>query len=352
MTQTLEAPRTDVSPEPLYRLALGFACTKTLLAANRLGIFPQLALGPQTGAEVARALGLEAGNTEMLLDACVSLGLCAKEGGRFTNTAVSNTYLIPDRRGYLGRFLDHFNDHMYPVWFHLEEAVRTGKAQVGRVVGQESDHFFEAIRRQPRDLETFMLTMEEHSLLEGAALASAYDFSPHQQLLDVGGGTGAMSTAILERYPNLQSTVFDQPAVRPIAERCIAQHGLGDRIRVIGGSFFDDALPGPVDIVLLSGILHNWSPENARRILRRCAQALIPGGTLLISEQVLTDDRTGPLPGILCSLNMMIMMQDAREYSRGEFEAMLADTGFYLLEVRPTGGARQLLVARSRPTSQ
>jgi precorrin-6B methylase 2 len=228
----------------------------------------------------------------------------------------------------------------------LEDAVRTGHAQIQRVVGKEKDHFFQAMDRNKDHLETFMATMDEHSLLEGEALASAYDFSSHRELLDVGGGTGAMSVAILRRYPHLRATVFDRPPVCEIAQRVIREQGMADRISTRAGDFFVDALPAAADITLLSGILHNWSPSKVRVILRQCAKALPSGKTLLISEQILSDTKTEPLAAVMASLNMLVMMDEGQEYSRSEFETFLSETGFRLEEVRPTGAVRQLLVVR------
>jgi len=344
MVEILE--RADVSPHPLYEMALGFAATKTLLAAHRLGLFEALRDVGKTANEVAMQLHLPLRTTEMLLNTCVALHLCKKSGAAYTNEPLAARYLVAGQRGYLGRFLEHFNDHMYPTWFHLEEGVKTGHAQVARVMGDQGDHFFQAIDRAPANLETFMETMEEHSLLEGKALAQSYDFKNHRELLDVAGGTGAMSVSILEQFPHLRACVFDRPPVCEIAKRFIELHGMSEAIQTHAGDFFQDPLPTHPDVILLSGILHNWSPENVRVILSRCREALPPGGTLLISEQLLQDDKTGPLPALLCSLNMLLMMEGAQEYSREEYDRFLSQEGFRLESVRPTGGIRQLLVAR------
>src|SRR5262245_39554015 len=224
MVQILEKHEVELSPDPIYNIALGFAATKTLLTAQRLGLFQSLDRSPKSAAEASAELGLSERGTEILLDTCVALKLCQKSETVYTNAPLADRFLVPGKRGYLGRFLDHFNDLMYPTWTYLEDAVRTGHAQVQRVVGQKDDNFFQAIDRQMEHLRTFMETMEEHSLLEGAALADHYDFSGHQQLLDVGGGTGAMSVAILERHPHLSSIVFDRPPVCEIARKSIQAH--------------------------------------------------------------------------------------------------------------------------------
>lgn len=348
MVQTLEKQDVELSPDPIYQIALGFAATKALLVAQRVGLFEVLGNSQKTAEDIATSKQLPVRTTELLLDTCVALRLCQKTGSLYSNAPISQRYLIPGKRGYLGRFMDHFNDLMYPVWTHLETAVRTTHAQIQQVTGQNDDNFFQAIDRQMEHLKTFMATMEEHSLLEGGYLANVYDFSKHQRMLDVAGGTGAMSVAIVERHPHLESIVFDRPPVCEIAQTSLVRHGLSAKIRTQPGDFFTDPLPLGADLVLLSAILHNWSPEKALHILNQIHAALPQGGTLLISEQVLSDDKTGPLWGLLCSLNMLIMMEGAREYSRPEFESMLSAAGFDLQEVRQTGGARQLLIAKKR----
>jgi precorrin-6B methylase 2 len=346
MIQTLEKEKQRVGPEPIHQLAMGFAGTKVLLVANQLGVFEVLQEGGQTAAGVSYRLSLPEHTLEMLLDACVSLKLLEKTGFIYSNSALAEAYLIPGRRGYLGRFLDHFNDHMYPAWLYLEDAVRSGHAQIQRVVGDRDDHFFQAIDHKAKDLEIFMQTMEEHSLLEGKALAEVYDFSPHRLLLDVAGGTGAMSVAILEKHPFLRSVVFDRPPVCEIAKQNIQRHGFSSRIDVVPGDVFKDPLPRGADILLLSGVLHNWDDEHAKTILRQCATALPSGGILLINEQLLNEEKTEPLPAALCSLNMLIMMEGAAEHSQSEYESLLRSRGFRLEEVLNTGSVRQLLVAR------
>jgi ubiquinone/menaquinone biosynthesis C-methylase UbiE len=346
MVEVLEKQDVEVGPGLLYSLAMGFASTKTLLVAQRVGLFEALGSERKSAQQIAQEKNLPLRTAEMLLDTCVSIKVITKKDGLYANAPVSEKYLIPGRRNYLGRFLDHFNDLMYPTWAYLEDAVRTGHAQVQKVVGEPQDNYFQAIDRQMEHLRTFMATMEEHSLLEGEALAKSYDFSKHRVLLDVGGGTGSMSVSILEQHPHMKAIVFDRPPVCELARETIERFGMKERIRTEAGDFFKTPLPQGADIALLSTILHNWSPSNAEAILKQIHRVLPPGGILLISEQVLNEEKTEPLFGTLCSLNMLVMMEGAQEYSQPEFETFLSNTGFKLIGSQTTkGGFRQLLVA-------
>jgi hypothetical protein len=347
MNATLEKTETPLSPEPLYQLVMGFTFTRTLLAAHRLGLFELLADREMTAAEIVDAKGFSLPSTEMLLDACVSLKLCTKTVGRYTATPMIQHFLTRQGSGYLGHFFDHFNDHMVPAWFYLEDTIRTGEPQMHRVRGDKNDHFFQAMDRSSQDLNTFMQTMEEHSLLEGGALAHAYDFSPHNVLLDVAGGTGAMSVSILRRYPHMKAIVLERPTACDSAIQAIESHGFSDRIRVQPGDMFKSTLTTEADVLLLSGTLHNWGPKEAQAILTQCSTALARGATLLISEQILDEEKAASPLGPLCSLNMMVLM-GGREYSQSEYKAMLDHAHFDLEVVRPTGGLRQLLIARRR----
>ena len=62
-------------------------------------------------------------------------------------------------------------------------------------------------------------------------------------------------------------------------EKCVS-----DRLRVQPGDMFHDPLPNGTDTVLLSNVLHDWDVPECRALIRRCADALLPGGRLLIGD--------------------------------------------------------------------
>jgi hypothetical protein len=80
--------------------------------------------------------------------------------------------------------------------------------------------------------------------------------------------------------------------------------------------------------MLLSMIMHDWSEEEDRAILRKCFDALPPGGAVAISELLVDDDKTGPAPAALMSLNMLIETVGGRNYTAAEMQGWLKDIGF------------------------
>jgi 3-hydroxy-5-methyl-1-naphthoate 3-O-methyltransferase len=176
---------------------------------------------------------------------------------------------------------------------------------------------------------TFWQAMHSLSIFTARAVSEAVDFSGFRNLLDVGGGSGAYDIELCARYPNLSATVYDLPFVTEIAARKVAEAGLNGRIATHPGDFFSDPkFPAGHDVILLSMIMHDWSEADDRAILGKCYEALPANGAVVISELLVNDQKTGPAPAALMSLNMLIETVGGRNYTPAEYRAWLTDAGF------------------------
>ena len=68
----------------------------------------------------------------------------------------------------------------------------------------------------------------------------------------------------------------------------IARNGFAERTEVVGGDFFE-SVPA-ADLYLLKFILHDWDDESCVKILRKCREALEPGGRIAIFELAMGAD--------------------------------------------------------------
>jgi hypothetical protein len=84
----------------------------------------------------------------------------------------------------------------------------------------------------------------QHHVRRCRALAAAYDFGRFGTVVDIGGGNGALLSALLQRYPRMRGVVFDQPAVVERAKQFLRASGAADRCRLVGGSFFESVPEG------------------------------------------------------------------------------------------------------------
>ncbi|TPL03483.1 methyltransferase [Mesorhizobium sp. B2-4-16] len=308
-------------------LSTGFWAFKTLAAAHALDLFSRLAGGKGTTAgELTQTLGLHQRPAEMLLTGCAALGLLEKSHGRYRNTPLSEAYLVRGKPYYFGGFVQMADKRLYPGWNKLDEALRTNRPTTWDPAVQSS--IFDG--EDPLVLALFWEAMHSLSTMTARKLGEAVDLGQFRRLLDIGGGSGAYDIELCKQYGGLRATVLELPHVATIAAGKIAEAGLADRIETMDGSFFEQ-LPKNHDVHLLSMILHDWDEAKNRALLRRCFDALPSGGAVMISELLVNDEKTGPAPAALMSLNMLIETE-GRNYTSAEYSAWLEDAGFRQIE--------------------
>jgi precorrin-6B methylase 2 len=318
-----------LSPAPLMQLASGFWAFKTLAAAEELGLFTHLTGGAGvTSTELAQALGIHHRPAEMLLTGCASLGLLDVTGGRYRNSALAEEFLVQGKPYYFGGWVRMCDKRLYPGWGRLSEAIRTNRPTTWDPAKQRS--LFEG--EDPVVLALFWEAMHSLSTFSARALARAVDLSDIRHLLDVGGGSGAYPIELCRAYPCLRATVYDLPFVADIAAGKVAAAGLSHRVATQAGDFLaEERLPEGHDAMLLSMILHDWDEEKCNAILRKCFNALPSGGMVIISELLVDDEKAGPAPAALMSLNMLIETE-GRNYTPSEYGAWLREAGFTAVE--------------------
>ncbi|MBI1356320.1 MAG: homocysteine methyltransferase [Acidobacteria bacterium] len=319
-------PAPDPIARPVLELMDGFRASKALFVAVSLGVFDRLHEGPQTAAELASRLDCAPHALERLLGFLASRALLEVDAhGIFRNRETATRFLRTDAEETLAGYILYSDRILYRLWGRLEDALHEGSNRWTQEFGSKDgifDHFFSS----DQDKETFLRGMHGLGLQSSPKAVAAFDLSRFRTLVDLGGGTGHLVTAACRRYEGLHGKVFDLPAVQPVAERYIREAGLSDRIDVLAGDFFSDALP-EADLYAMGRILHDWSDEKVEILLRRVAERLPPGGGLLLCEQLLTPRKDGAPTALLQSLNMLICTE-GRERSAAEYEKLLREAGF------------------------
>lgn len=323
-----------VSPEPILRLASGFMAAKHLFAASELGVFEALAESPATLDALAACTGLTRRATRITADAMVALGLLQRDGERYRNGAAAGHFLAGRTPADLRPLLRFWDKVSYPTWEGLAEALASGP------------------RREVFDLDE---TQQEivsagiEAILAGPAraLAEVVDFSGHQRLLDVGGGTGSWSIAAVQRHPHLAATVFDFPVTAEIARRRVEETRLSGAIDVVAGDAMAGDLPSDHDVFLVANVVHYWSPEDNLALFRRLRRAAPAGGRLLLADFWTDPTHTEPVQAALMAGEFAVHLRDEDVYSVDEVRAWLSQTGWRFVEHTPLAGPQSVIVAET-----
>ena len=329
-------------PEPVLELIDAFRRSKTMFTAVSLGVFEALHERPADAPRLAERLGASVEALERLLDACVGMGLLRKRDGNYANAPVAEVYLCDYSPWSMTGYVRYSDEALYPMWTHLEDAVREGTPRWTQTFGWQGslfDHFFKTEERQ----RSFLRGMHGFGQLSSPAVVGAFDLSRFERLADLGGATGHLAIAACERYPQMRAIVFDLPRVIGMTREYVDASKARDRIRIEAGDFFSDGLP-PADLYALGRVLHDWPEDRIRALLRKVCDVLPPGGGLLIAEKLLAEDKSGPGHAQIQSLNMLVCTE-GKERTLNEYAVLLKDTGFTGIEGRRTGAPLDAVLA-------
>ncbi len=247
-----------------------------LMVAATLRIPEHIVNGHADIRDLAAAAGCDADALHALLGYLVSKGVFVEEApGRFACNRPAEKLAEPRR------FLDleGIGGRMAHAWGTLLDYVRTGQPAYATVFGRP---FWADLAAHPEIAADF-------DALMGPAGHGIPDFDIEltggwervRTIVDVGGGTGAMLACLLRRHPEVRGTLVDFPGTVARAAEVIGAAGVADRVRFSGQSFFD-ALPAGADVYLLKSVLNDWPDEQTVAILRRCAEAARPAGTVIV----------------------------------------------------------------------
>lgn len=309
-------------PLELLDLATGYQRSKTLFALVEFALPTLLARGSLPLEEIARLLRIHPLAADRFLNACAALGLLDRVNGEFRNTALSERFLVQGKPTYLGDQFLKYDRTSYPSWTNLTHRLREWRP------GATDD---EIPQKADQD-QASMSAQHNLSLLVGHALGEAYDFSRHRKMLDLGGGTGAMSLGICSLHSGLRAIVFELPAIAEVAREFVGGSGLSDRIEVQAGNFKEDELPAGFDVALLANLLSVASEETNRELLSKLYERLPGGGTVILSGWILDDGRTSPLIPVLFCLEDINWQAPDVERSASTYERWLAAAGFVEIE--------------------
>jgi hypothetical protein len=316
----------EATPDRILQLGLGFWGPKTLLSAVELGVFTELAKGPADLDALTGRLSLHPRGARDFLDTLVSLGMLERTGSGYANTPEADRFLDRAKPSYVGGLLEMANARLYGFWGHLTEALRTGRPQ-NESKADPGASPFDALYRDPARLRQFLQGMTGISLGTARAIARQFPWADYQTFVDVGGAQGALPVEVCRAHRHLHGVNFDLPVVGPVFAEYAAASDVGNRLRFQPGDFFRDPLP-PADVVVMGHILHDWDLDHKKVLIAKAYAALPAGGSLIIYEALIDDDRRHNAFGLLMSLNMLIETAGGFDYTGADCSGWLMEAGF------------------------
>ena len=314
--------------QQFMKMTIGGWVTQAISVAAELGIADFLVQGPRTADELAQLAHAHGGALYRVLRALASVGIFSEDAERRFSLTPLAECMRSDTPDSLRSFAIMSGAEFYQSWGCLLHSAQTGEPGFQKRYGAP---FFQYMTEHPERHAIYDAAMMVHGIAETEPMLNAYDFSAFGTVADVGGGNGRMLAAILQRHAAVRGILFDLPPVAQRAQPGLAELGLADRCQVVGGDFFV-SVPA-ADAYVLRHVIHDWSDDNAVKILRNCRTAMNRGGRVLLVETVIP-----PLnePCFGKWLDLMMLIVEGRERTREQYEQLFAQAGLKLNRIVPT----------------
>ena len=313
-------PRVESDFSELNNLYFGTIASRLMMTAIGMKIFDHLEQ-PMTSQETAKALATDPGNTELMLDALCACHLISKKNGEYRNQQATSVFLVCGKPAYLGDWFQQADEANLPFLDSLADKIKFGPGDTPEDENMNSEAYCE--RYTASHAATSLGGIAGHIAEQITALPA---FQNCKTMLDLGGGPAINAMAVAQENSQLRVTVFDRPSIAPLARSYIDAYGFSDRITAMGGDYLKDSLGQGYDLIMITDTLY-YEDQEIDPVLRKCHEALNPGGRLAAIHAVLTDERTRPV-NLVLDLLTETMSGQAHMPEKGYLASALDRCGF------------------------
>ncbi len=337
MTETSDTIGNMVQNSTLTGMAMGYFRSRVLCAAARLGVADAFGGQERTVDQLASLCKAEPASLHRLLRALASFNVVAETApARFVLTPFGEP-LRKDAPGSEWAGIVFWADLLADSWSYLTECVRTGD-NAFRIMEREG--VTSRWSKDPKAGAIFRAVMGTAPAEDDMPIARAWDFSNYHMVADLGGGGGALISAVLMAFPNLRGMLVDRPESIDQATLRFESDRLAVRCELLAADLCN-SVPAGADVYMMKHVLHGYEDVAAIGILRNCRSVLPEEGRLLVIEFVLPDvvDYAGSeLELRLMSDLNMLAVTGGKERTAMEWKALLRSSRFECRGIIPVSG--------------
>jgi len=326
------------TPDRIMQLITGAWAASILGAAARHGLFTTLEGNPDTAEGLAKKTGISIRGAQALADGLTGLGILTLSNGKYQNTPDASAFLVQGKPSYQGAMAEVFLED-FGTWQQLPEAAKTGLPTAPHTADVADNPFWHVLVTAiaPLSFPVAQMAGERLGLSGKGPIA----------WLDVGGGSGVWSAAWLGMNKQATGYQLDWPNVNAIGREFVARFGVGDRFTTIDGDFHTtDFGAATYDFAIYSHIAHQETPADNIATFRKFRKALKPGGTLVVNDFILDDDRTGHPFAMMFASQMLVVTKDGFTYRQADYRSWLNEAGFASVEIMTTPTPATVVLAR------
>ncbi|MFA5395842.1 MAG: methyltransferase [Methanogenium sp.] len=261
----------------------GLKYYSVLTAALKTGIFDWLdENGPSDKEVITSSLEFNGMFTRCFLATLEDMGFISEEKGMFSNTELTENFLISKSPFYQGDLILSHKEGS-SKWNDLAGNIKNQNERIaGFEEGPSQGHINSIAQRGIRgEFQTIV-----------SRIANWDKFSQSKKALDIGGGHGLYCVALCQKNPDLKAVVFDKPHIVPVALDYVEKYGMKNQISVVAGDMTKAIPHDDYDIIMMSHLLYKFR-NDLPCIIKKVSESMKDGGLLVLNHWFCS---TGCLP--------------------------------------------------------
>lgn len=315
------------SSDDIFALIDSYVISAALGAAMETGLFWLLDQQPLDAHGVARELNIPLNRCQSWLQMLCSYDLLEQSNKDYIPTITTQTAILEAYSQNTWAFLAREAHERFPAVKDLPVRIHD-PGSVWEAQGlTPPDYFANLQNSSERALQFTRMLYEIHQPL-AETVADSLDMRGVDRMLDLGGGSGVMSMALLRRNPHLTAVVFDIPNVCAAGSEISNENALEDRIAFQAGDFIHDELHSGFDMILKCDVGHY-----TKALLRKIRSALNPGGRLVIVDKFAPTKEGAHPTRLHWAFLSSLENPDRTGTTATEVENLLTQTGFEILTI-------------------
>lgn len=327
----------------VYNLMNSTTPAAALGAAIETGLLWQLAGKPMSAPEIVQALNIPGKRGYYWLQLLESIGILDHGANSYSPSSLAREAILDTRSR--------------ESWQHLaldDRERSTGVKNLPLLISEpgsiwtaqdlsEPKGYVEKMRASPsRAREFTRMLFEVHQHLANQ-IANRLDLRDVQRLMDLGGGSGVVSMALLRKYPALTSTVVDIENVCVAGHEIAVEEGLSDRISYHSADFASDEFPAGFDLVLQCDV-----GVFGLALYQKIYESLKPGGRMIFVDHFSPTENSAPVTRVEWTFLDSLHDPDFSFPTLDQVMDQLNEAGFDVLPGHQTLGAGWIIFQARR----
>jgi SAM-dependent methyltransferase len=273
----------------------GSIFSAVLGAAMELGVFWLLADQPLPAAELAQTLNIPFNRCFYCLQILCRLGLLDESEGGYAASAIAREAILIVQGQETWAFQAREDRDL--ALYVGDLALNIGKPMTAwQARDLPPADYIQQFGQDPGYAHRFTRKLYQIHISFAEQLANLLDLRGVKRLLDLGGGSGVVSFALLRKWDELTSVVVDVESVCQAGRAIASENKLEKRVTYLASDFLKDDLPTGFDMVMLCDVGHF-----NEILFRKIRDALNPNGRLVIVDKFAPSSTSAPPSRLLAA---------------------------------------------------